>query len=43
MKNERDIGDFDKGGFFVFNRQKDQEVNDRWLDQLDQTNVFQEL
>ncbi|CAD8097378.1 unnamed protein product [Paramecium primaurelia] len=43
MKNERDVGKFDDGGYFVFDKAKDKSVNDAWLDQLDQSNMFQEL
>ncbi|CAD8110492.1 unnamed protein product [Paramecium sonneborni] len=43
MKNERDVGQFDDGGYFVFDKAKDKAVNDAWLDQLDQSNMFQEL
>ncbi|KAM3129157.1 hypothetical protein pb186bvf_018712 [Paramecium bursaria] len=43
MKNERDLGEIDKEGYFIQDKNKDRSINDAWLDQLDNSNVFKDI
>lgn len=36
MNNERKVGNIDQTGFFVFDKQKENDLKDPWLDALDQ-------
>ena len=36
MKEEREMGKINKDGYFVFNKEKENEFRDPWLDSLDE-------